>query len=113
RLGTGHVEYLIKAGKIQAKPLEFMRGKTFKNAWVILDEAQNTTPIQMKLFLTRIGENCTVIVNGDLAQKDIRGRSGLEDAVRRLHDLPDTAFLAFTKADIVRSGLVQEIVERY
>lgn len=113
RLGSGMVEYSIKAGKIQAKPLEYMRGKTFKDAWVILDEAQNTTPIQMKLFLTRIGESCTVIVNGDLAQKDIRGRSGLEDAIKRLYDMPDVAFVEFTKADIVRSGLVQEIVERY
>lgn len=113
RLGSGFCEYLIKSEKIAAKPLGFMRGKTFKNAWVILDEAQNTTPIEMKLFLTRIGEGCTIIVNGDVSQKDILGKSGLEDALHKLNAVNDVAFIHFTRTDIVRSGLVQNIVEAY
>lgn len=113
RLGKGKVEYLMKAGKIEAAPLAYMRGRTFKNAWVILDEAQNTTPTQMKLFLTRLGENCRVIVNGDIAQKDIKCQSGLIDAIRRTGGLNQVGHIQFTKDDVVRSGLVQAIVEAY
>lgn len=113
RLGKGHVSGLTKAGRIEAAPLAYMRGRSFKNAWVILDEAQNCTPLQMKLFLTRIGENCTVIVNGDYSQKDIRGASGLTDAIRRLKDIDGVRLVRFEREDIVRSGIVQEIVEAY
>jgi len=87
RMGKARVDSMVKCGHIQAKPLAYMRGKTFKNAFVILDEGQNTSPTQMKLFLTRIGEGCTVIVNGDVKQVDIYGESGLADAVRRLREL--------------------------
>jgi phosphate starvation-inducible PhoH-like protein len=90
-----------------------MRGRTFKNALIVLDEAQNTTPTQMKLFLTRIGENCTVVVNGDLKQKDISGPSGLEDALKRLSFIPSVKVVEFGRKDVVRSGLVQEVVEAY
>ncbi|MCY1361775.1 Protein PhoH [compost metagenome] len=90
-----------------------MRGRTFKNAVIILDEAQNTTPTQMKLFLTRIGEGCTVIVNGDITQKDIPGASGLGDALLRMGGIPGVEIVRFTSADVVRSGLVQKIVEAY
>jgi phosphate starvation-inducible PhoH-like protein len=90
-----------------------MRGRTFKNAFVILDEGQNTTPTQMKMFLTRIGHNCRVVVNGDIAQKDVRGMSGLEDAVTRLAWIPSVKHIKFDRSDVVRSGLVQEIVECY
>lgn len=113
RLGKSRVEYLLKTGKIEAAPFAYMRGRTFKNAIVILDEAQNATPAQMKLFLTRIGENCKVIVNGDEDQKDIVGLSGLTDAIKRLSFIPSIKVVRFTQADIVRSGLVQEIVEAY
>lgn len=113
RLGRSYVDFLMKTGKIEAAPLAFMRGRTFKNAVVVLDEAQNTTPMQMKLFLTRIGEGCTVIVNGDISQKDIPGESGLTDAVKRLSHIPSVKVVNFTSRDIVRSGLVQEIVEAY
>jgi len=113
RLGKTHVDYLIKLGYIEIAPLAYMRGRSFKNCWVVLDEAQNTTPNQMKLFLTRLGEGCKVVVNGDLNQKDILGQSGLEDAVRTLEHLTKIGFSYFTKADIVRSGIVQEIVEAY
>ena len=104
---------MIKTGKIQAIPMAFLRGVTFNNCFVILDEAQNTTPTQMKMFLTRIGENCTVVVNGDITQSDIRGKSGLEDAIDKISFIPSVKVINFTKKDIVRSGLVQEIVEAY
>lgn len=113
RLGRSHVDGMIKSGRIEAAPLAYMRGRTFKKAFVILDEAQNTTPTQMKMFLTRIGHDTKVVVNGDMAQKDIRGVSGLEDAVRRLSFIPSVKHVHFSKADIVRSGLVQEIVSAY
>jgi phosphate starvation-inducible PhoH-like protein len=113
RLGTGAYEYHLRMGNIEAAPLAYMRGRTFRRAFVILDEAQNTTPVQMKMFLTRIGEDCKVVVNGDIAQKDIHGPSGLEDAVKRVTWIPAVGHVQFTKADIVRSGLVAEIVASY
>ncbi len=113
RLGKSFVDYLIKRGKIEAAPLAYMRGRTFKNALVILDEAQNTTPTQMKMFLTRIGENCTVVVNGDLLQKDIPGKSGFEDAITRLSFISNVTHVKFDHNDVVRSGIVQEIVQAY
>lgn len=112
-LGTGPLEYAIKAKQIEARPLALLRGTTFKNCWVILDEAQNTTPLQMKLFLTRIGENCKVIVNGDPRQKDIPGPSGLIDAMNRLHHLPGTGWVTFGIEDVVRSGIVADILRAY
>ena len=79
----------------------------------ILDEAQNCTPNQMKLFLTRIGENCTMIIDGDPSQKDINTVSGLEDAIRKIAWIPQVSVIEFTVSDIVRSGICQEIVESY
>lgn len=113
RLGEGSTEYYLRRKKITALPLAYMRGHTFEDSLVILDEAQNTTPGQMKLFLTRIGRNSKVIVNGDLLQKDIKGLSGLADAVQRLRHVRNIAVVEFQRADIVRSGLVQKIVEAY
>lgn len=113
RMGRSHVEYLIKHGVIEIAPLAYMRGRSFKNCWVVLDEAQNTTPNQMKLFLTRLGEGCRVVINGDLSQKDIKGKSGLEDALGTLKHLSSIGFTTFDKEDIVRSGVVKEIVEAY
>ncbi|MFW6855404.1 PhoH family protein [Burkholderia gladioli] len=113
RLGKGAFEYHLRVGNIEAAPLAYMRGRTFRNAFVILDEAQNTTVTQMKMFLTRIGEDCTVIVNGDIKQKDIRGESGLADAIKRVQHIPAVKTVAFSRVDVVRSGLVQEIVEAY
>lgn len=112
RLGKSFVEYLLKIGRIEAMPFAYMRGRTFKNAVVILDEAQNTTALQMKLFLTRIGENCKVIIDGDESQADIRN-SGLSDAVGRIQHIPSVKVVRFSRADVVRSGLVQEIVDAY
>lgn len=114
-LGIGHFEYLIENEKIEMRPLGLIRGATLKNAWVILDEAQNTTAVQMKLFLTRLGENSKMIINGDPRQCDLPPgcKSGLIDAMSKLHDLDDVAFVHFTVDDIVRHGLVREIVRRY
>ena len=112
-LGYGRVEYLLKSKAIEAAPLGFLRGRTLKDCFVILDEAQNTTPKQMLLFLTRIGEYSTYIINGDESQKDIPGQSGLEDARRRLQGLPGIGCVEFQKEDIVRHGLIKDILARY
>ena len=91
-----------------------MRGKTFgEGTFVILDEAQNTSMTQMKMFLTRIGDGSKVVVNGDINQSDIRGRNGLEDAVERLHDVHGVCVHEFERDDIVRSGLVRAVIDRY
>lgn len=111
--GETHLEYLIKKGIVEIAPIGFLRGLTFEDAVVLLDEAQNATPKQMKLFLTRIGENTKVIVNGDTDQKDIKGKSGLDDILGRLSDCPDVGFFEFTEDDIVRSGLVKNILKCY
>lgn len=113
RLGKTFTEYLIKMGQIEAVPFAYMRGRTFDNAIILLDEAQNATPEQMKLFLTRIGENSRVIVNGDTKQSDIPGLSGLDDAVARLSFIPSIKHVHMTTDDIVRSALCKEIVEAY
>ena len=114
RLGAGTVKYLMRHQRIVAAPLAYMRGRTFNaDTFVILDEAQNTTPAQMKLFLTRIGEDCKVVINGDIQQSDINGANGLADAVDRLRDLHSVYIHEFCRDDIVRSGLVREVIDRY
>lgn len=113
RMGFGAVEMLLKNGKIECLPFAYMRGHTLDRAFVLLDEAQNTTPTQMKMFLTRIGDGCRVVVDGDLSQKDIQGPSGLADALRRLGDYSSIGFTVFGRADVVRSGLVAQILRAY
>jgi len=114
RLGRGAVDYYLRHGRIVAAPLAYMRGRTFgPGTFVILDEAQNTTIQQMKMFLTRIGTDCTVVINGDVQQSDLRGANGLADAIDRLSDLPQVKVHAFTRDDIVRSGLVRAVIDRY
>ena len=105
----------LEIGEIEVAPLAFMRGRTLANAFVILDEAQNTTAVQMKMFLTRLGENARMVVTGDLSQVDLpRGtRSGLRDAVEILDGVPDIAQIHFTEADVVRHSLVTHIVRAY
>lgn len=102
-------------GTIEIAPLAFMRGRTLGSCVVILDEAQNTTPTQMKMALTRIGENSKMIITGDLSQTDLPHgqKSGLRDAVEVLKGGKDIAFVAFGDADVVRSRLVREIVAAY
>lgn len=114
RLGAGTVNYCLRHGRIVAAPLAYMRGKTFKeDTFVILDEAQNTSPSQMKMFLTRIGDDCKVVVNGDIRQSDIKGANGLADAIERVSGLPGVHVHEFERHDIVRSGLVRDLMDRY
>ena len=114
RLGSGVVDYCLRHGRIVGAPLAYMRGKTFSNnTFVILDEAQNTTPAQMKMFLTRIGEHAKVVINGDIRQSDLRGPNGLEDAINKVKGLPGVYIHTFERGDIVRSGLVRKIMDRY
>ncbi len=105
----------LSNGEIEVAPLAFMRGRTLSNAFVILDEAQNTTPVQMKMFLTRLGENSRMAVTGDLSQVDLpKGQpSGLRDAVDLLAGMERVAFVQFTNADVMRHALVTRIVRAY
>lgn len=113
RLGKGVVECGLKNERIVVSPLAYLRGKTFNDAFVVLDEAQNCTATQLKMFLTRIGENCRVVVNGDIRQSDIGAKSGLKDAVDRLGHLDSVYVHQFEHDDIVRSGLVKDIIQCY
>jgi phosphate starvation-inducible PhoH-like protein len=113
RLGTSFTAYLFKRKIIEARPLAFIRGSTFDNSFVVLDEAQNCTPTQMKMFLTRIGNDTKVVINGDIQQKDIKGASGLADAIVRLQSVKKVGIVNFEIDDIVRSGICKEIVRAY
>ena len=105
----------IANGEIEIAPLAYMRGRTLTHAMIILDEAQNTTPMQMKMFLTRLGEGSRMVINGDLTQTDLPrgGISGLAEAERILKNVPEIAFVEFTNKDVVRHGLVSKIVLAY
>ncbi len=105
----------MEKGLIEVAPLAYMRGRTLDNAYIILDEAQNTTPAQMKMFLTRIGFGSKVIVTGDASQKDLLpdAKSGLDVAVRVLSKIDDIAFCRLSSKDVVRHPLVQKIVRAY
>ncbi len=109
------VERDLEQGVIEIAPLAFMRGRTLANAFVILDEAQNTTSMQMKMFLTRLGEGSKMVITGDPSQIDLPPgmTSGLEEAVRLLGDVPDITAVRFTNSDVVRRDLVAKIVEAY
>jgi phosphate starvation-inducible PhoH-like protein len=100
---------------IEVLPLAYMRGRTLSEAFIILDEAQNTSVSQMKMFLTRMGTDSKVVVSGDITQTDLppHARSGLQDALTRLKDIAGVSIVRLTKADIVRHRLVQEIVRAY
>ncbi|MGN6271376.1 MAG: PhoH family protein [Sphingomonas sp.] len=110
------VERRIASGEIEIAPIAFMRGRTLADAFVILDEAQNTTPAQMKMFLTRFGQNSRMVICGDPRQVDLPGgvtASGLADAVGRLEGVEGIAMVHFTAADVVRHPIVGRIVEAY
>ncbi|MFZ4381451.1 MAG: PhoH family protein, partial [Sandarakinorhabdus sp.] len=114
-LPAEQVERRLASGEIEIAPLAFMRGRTLANAFIILDEAQNTTPLQMKMFLTRFGERSRMVVCGDPNQVDLPnpGASGLADAVRRLDGVEGIAVLRFSAREIVRHPIVGRIVEAY
>jgi len=117
RLGASFMQYCLRPeiGKVEIAPFAYMRGRTFENAVVILDEAQNVTAAQMKMFLTRLGENVTVIVNGDITQCDLpRGvQSGLSDALARFEEDDMVGIVRFTTEDCVRSALCQRTLHAY
>ncbi|MCI8736505.1 MAG: PhoH family protein [Lachnospiraceae bacterium] len=114
-MGAEAFQRNMEKGLIEVAPLAYMRGRTLDNAYIILDEAQNTTPAQMKMFLTRIGFGSKVIITGDASQKDLSPdtKSGLDIAGRVLHGIEDIAFCQLTSKDVVRHPLVQKIVKAY
>lgn len=114
-MGAESYIHNTEKGLIEVAPLAYMRGRTLDNAFIILDEAQNTTPAQMKMFLTRIGFGSKVVVTGDLTQKDLKPgiQSGLDTAIKVLSKVDDIAFIKLTNEDVVRHPLVQRIVKAY
>ena len=114
-LGFDKVQRMFERNQIEIAPLAFMRGRTLNNSFIILDEAQNTTPEQMKMFLTRIGFGAKAVITGDVTQVDLRQGtlSGLVDARNVLHGVADIGFTIFQAADVVRHPLVQSIVTAY
>ncbi|MEO5339379.1 MAG: PhoH family protein [Magnetococcus sp. MYC-9] len=114
-LGTEKVERMLARNELEIAPLAYMRGRTLEEAFIILDEAQNTTPEQMKMFLTRFGEGSRLAVSGDITQIDLpkRDPSGLVQAAKILHKVPGVAFVHFTHQDVVRHPLVRKIIQAY
>ncbi|MGI9503251.1 MAG: PhoH family protein [Geminicoccaceae bacterium] len=114
-LPEGKFATRLESGHIEVAPLAFMRGRTLSSAFVILDEAQNTTPAQMMMFLTRLGEGSRMVVTGDPAQHDLPlgAASGLDDAVAKLEGLADIGMVRFTEKDVVRHPLVSKIIGAY
>jgi phosphate starvation-inducible PhoH-like protein len=114
-LPADQLQKRMASGEIEVAPIAFMRGRTLAHAFVILDEAQNTTPVQMKMFLTRLGEGSRMVVTGDPTQVDLppAARSGLADALEALRGVDDVAILRFTEKDVVRHPLVARIVGAY
>ncbi|MET0258421.1 MAG: PhoH family protein [Methylobacterium sp.] len=114
RMGAAAFEIALKTGDIEIVPFEVMRGRTFKNCLVILDEAQNTTVAEIKMFLTRIGDECQVIINGDVSQTDLRETSGLRTVIHLVKSrLMNVPIVEFTLDDIVRSGACAEWVRAF
>lgn len=114
-LGNKSVDQMIENGVIEIAPLAYMRGRTLENCFCILDEAQNTTEMQMKMFLTRLGFNSKMVITGDISQIDLPNgkRSGLVNACNILKDIDDIKIIKFEKLDVVRNPLVQKIIEAY
>ena len=107
------INEMIRKNKIQTIPLAFQRGITFNNSYVIADEFQNTAPDQVRMFLTRMGENCKIVMTGDLSQNDINGVNGLQDAIDRLQDIDEISIVETFDEDVVRHPLVKQIDNRY
>ena len=114
-LGVEQAQKLVARNIIEVVPLAYMRGRTLDDAFIILDEAQNTTPQQMKMFLTRMGQGSRAVITGDITQVDLPNgqTSGLVEAQKKLHDIKGLAFCYLTKVDVVRHPLVQKIIEAY
>ena len=114
-LPSDEVEKKLERQEIEIAPLAYMRGRTLTHSFVILDEAQNTTAMQMKMFLTRLGEGSRMVINGDLSQTDLpKGvQSGLEDAIKTIKNIKEIQIVEFNEKDVVRHGLVSKIVKAY
>ena len=114
-LGFERVAKLIERNVIEVAPLAYMRGRTLNESFIILDEAQNTTTEQMKMFLTRLGYNSTAVITGDITQIDLPGsqKSGLRDAIEVLKDVEGIGFTFFQAKDVVRHSLVQKVIVAY
>lgn len=112
-LGKSFVEYCLKVGTIEPIPLAFMRGRSLKNSLILADEMQSATPMQMKLLLTRIGENSKMLINGDIEQRDRLDATGLEDAIGTLRHMSEVEVIQFTDDDCVRSGVCKKILRAY
>ena len=114
-LGAENFQRFQERGSIEVAPLAYMRGRTLDDSFIILDEAQNTTPEQMKMFLTRLGFNSKIVVTGDVTQIDLPDgkRSGLVEAVKILKNVNDIETVRFTEKDVVRHKLVQDIIKAY
>jgi phosphate starvation-inducible PhoH-like protein len=114
-LGKESVDKMIEKGTIEVAPLAYMRGRTLEKAIIILDEAQNATLLQMKMFLTRLGYHSKMIVTGDITQIDLPNKnySGLIEAIDLLENIKNIAIIRFAKQDIMRHPLVYKIIERY
>ncbi len=114
-LGADNFQKYQEKGNIEVAPLAYMRGRTLDDSFIILDEAQNTTPEQMKMFLTRLGFNSKIVVTGDITQIDLPDgkRSGLKEAVKILKGIPDIETVRFSEKDVVRHRLVQDIIKAY
>ena len=114
-MGADAFEKHLEKGVIEVAPLAYMRGRTLDDAYIILDEAQNTTAEQMKMFLTRIGFGSKAVVTGDITQIDLPGdkKSGLKETTKILQGIDDIAFMYLTEKDVVRHALVQKIIKAY
>lgn len=112
-LGKGFYDYCLKDKTIEPVPIGFMRGKTFNDCIVLVDEAQNITPVEMKMTLSRIGRNCKMIFSGDTNQQDIPGKSGLDDALEKLRYVEEIEVISFRHEDIVRSKMCKHIIMAY
>ena len=113
KITTKELKKHIENGKIQTLPLAFMRGCTFRDAYVVGDEFQNTLPSQMRMFLTRIGSNSNIVVTGDVNQSDIQGTNGLSDAITRFENVRDVGVIGLSNDSIVRDPIVGVIEEKY
>lgn len=111
RWGPKQVSHMREINEIEIAPLAFMRGRTFHRSFLILDEAQNTTEEQMRMFLTRLGSQVKVVITGDLSQSDLGKHNGLTWMIKHLWDCPSIKFIKFDTKDIIRSDLVKEIME--
>ena len=109
-LGQSYYGLYDNDGAIEYKPLEVMRGATFHNTYMILDEAQNCTIDQIKMFITRMGKNSKVLINGDINQDDLRGRSGLDHCMHKLSDIKGVAICRLTYDDIQRNGIIGRVL---